>query len=155
MTARIFIADDHELLREGVKAIFARYRPEWTICGESGNGEQAIHMVQELKPDLLILDITMPGISGLEACSRVRQLGITCPVLIFTTHQSGHLFEDVLKCGASGCVTKSQAARQLVQAIDALLSGGTFFGSPGSSEPSPSPSTTVPILFFCSPLLAT
>ena len=136
MTARIVIADDHEILREGVKALLARARSEWEICGEAA--EQTIQLVHELKPDLLILDITMPGISGLEACLRIRRTGVTCPILIFTTHQSGRLADDALRFGANGCVTKSEAARQLVLAIDTLLAGGTYFGSPPAPEPSPS-----------------
>jgi DNA-binding NarL/FixJ family response regulator len=137
MTARIIIADDHEILRDGVRALLARVRPEWEICGEAADGAQAIALVDELQPDLVILDITMPGISGLEACLRIRQAGSTCPILIFTTHQSGRLADDAMRCGANGCVTKSQAARQLVLAIDTLLSGGTYFGSPGAPESPP------------------
>ena len=148
MTARILIADDHELLREGVKSLLARSRPDWEVCGEAADGAQAVALVQDLKPDLLILDVTMPGVSGLDACLRIRRLGISCPVLIFTTHQSGHLDADARKCGANGCVTKSQAARQLVIAIDALLSGGTYFGSPTAPQPFPSQGPKLSILLF-------
>jgi DNA-binding NarL/FixJ family response regulator len=150
--ARIVIADDHELMREGIKSLLAKLRPEWEVCGEAANGAQAIKLMQELKPDLLILDITMPVISGLEACGLIRKLGIACPVLIFTTHQSGQLAEEARKCGANGCVQKSHAARQLIQAMETLLSGGTFFESAPVPEPRPSSKPTFGFLLFRSPV---
>jgi DNA-binding NarL/FixJ family response regulator len=127
---RILIVDDHEVLREGVKSLLARLRPEWEISGEANNGEQAIELAEESKPDLIILDITMPGVSGLEACSRMRRIGLNLPVLIFTTHESERLRTEVQQAGAQGYVLKSQAARDLVTAIDTIFAGGTFFGAP-------------------------
>lgn len=129
MCARILVIDDHEVLREGLRSLFAKLRPAWDVCGEGADGEQAIRLTQELQPDLVILDITMPVMSGLEASSRIRKLGLTVPILIFTTHQSERLSTEVQQAGAQGYVVKSQAARDLVVAMDALLSGGTFFGS--------------------------
>jgi DNA-binding NarL/FixJ family response regulator len=134
MNARILIADDHEVLREGLKSLLAKARPEWEICGEAADGNDAIRFVQDLKPDLLVLDITMPGLSGLEASRRIRKLGIRLPVLIFTTHHSDRLSVEVQQAGAQGYVLKSQAARNLVLAIDTLLAGGTFFGVPPQTE---------------------
>jgi DNA-binding NarL/FixJ family response regulator len=142
MPARILIVDDHEIVREGLISLLAKWRPEWQICGEAASGDQAIEAIRQLRPDLVIMDISMPGINGLEASSRIRQLGLTCPVLIFTMHESERLVTDVLRSGAQGFVLKSQAGRDLVRAIDALLRGGTFFGAPpqtgpaGDAEPS-------------------
>lgn len=130
MKARILLVDDHEVLREGLKSLLANARPEWEICGEATDGAQAIQLVTELQPDLVILDISMPVMSGLEAASQMRRKGINVPLLIFTTHESDRLAVDVRKVGAQGYVLKSQAARDLVQAMDALLGGGTFFGGP-------------------------
>lgn len=117
-------------MREGLKSLLAKARPEWEISGEATDGVQAIQLVTELKPDLVILDISMPVMSGLEAASQMRKKGIRVPLLIFTTHESDRLETDVRKVGAQGYVLKSQAARNLVQAMDALLGGGTFFGAP-------------------------
>jgi DNA-binding NarL/FixJ family response regulator len=130
MSVRILIVDDHEVLREGLKSLLARSRPDWEICGEGSNGNEAIQFVQELKPDVVILDITMPLLSGLEASSRMRKMALNVPVLIFTTHESDRLETEVRKAGAQGFVLKSQAARHLVIAIDTILAGGTFFGAP-------------------------
>jgi DNA-binding NarL/FixJ family response regulator len=135
MTAQILIVDDHEVLREGLKSLLAKSRPDWEICGEATDGEQAIHLAQELKPDVIILDITMPRMSGLEAASRMRKMGLNIPVLIFTTHHSGRLDAEVRQAGAQGYVLKSQAAQSLVLAIDTVLAGGTFFGAPPKPEP--------------------
>jgi DNA-binding NarL/FixJ family response regulator len=147
MTTRILIIDDHEVLREGLRSLLARLRPEWEICGEGVDGEQAIRLTQELQPDLVILDITMPGMSGLEASSRIRNLRLRVPILIFTTHQSERLSTEVRKAGAQGYVLKSQAARDLVVAMDTILGGGTFFSDP-KPEPEPKKSPNSGMIFF-------
>jgi DNA-binding NarL/FixJ family response regulator len=139
--ARIVLVDDHEVLREGVRALFAKLRPEWEICGEGTDGDEAIEITRSLNPDVVVLDITMPRVSGLEACTRMRKIGIKAPVLIFTTHESESLAGEVRKVGAQGYVLKTQAARSLVLAIDMILSGGSFFGgaddakAPAESRP--------------------
>jgi DNA-binding NarL/FixJ family response regulator len=148
MTARILIVDDHEVLREGLKALLAKLRPDWDICGEATDGDQAIESVQELKPDLVILDITMPRMSGLEASARMRKLGLKIPILIFTTHDSERLETEVRQAGAQGYVLKSQAARNLVHAIDTILAGGTFFGAPPKPAPTGGDKPNPGILFL-------
>jgi DNA-binding NarL/FixJ family response regulator len=155
MTTRILIIDDHEVLREGLRSLLAKLRPEWEICGEGVDGEQATRLTQELQPDLVILDITMAGMSGLEASSRIRNLGLRVPILIFTTHQSERLSTEVRQAGAQGYVLKSQAARDLVVAMDTILGGGTFFGSDPKPKPEPKKSPYSGILFFQGFALAT
>jgi two-component system, NarL family, nitrate/nitrite response regulator NarL len=135
--ARIFLVDDHEVVREGLKFLLSNARSEWEVCGEAANAEDAIKQVQSLKPDIILLDISMPGTSGLEAAPKMRKLDIRCPILVFTTHQSERLGDDVRRCGAQGFVLKTQAFRDLVYAIDVLLAGGAFFGSPFSPEGAP------------------
>jgi DNA-binding NarL/FixJ family response regulator len=130
---RILIVDDHEIVREGIKTLIARSRPEWEICGEATNGQQAIEASKSLKPDILVLDITMPVMSGLEAASDITALGLGCRILMFTMHESERLIVEVRQAGAQGFVLKSQAARDLIRAIDRLVAGGTFFGA----EPAP------------------
>ena len=100
MAARIVIADDHEIVREGIRTLIDRSRPEWDICGEATNG---------------------------------AKLGVGCRVLMFTMHDSERLASEVRNAQAQGLVLKSQAARDLIRAIERLLAGGTFF----ASEPSP------------------
>jgi DNA-binding NarL/FixJ family response regulator len=137
MPVRILIADDHEIVRKGIRLLLNGSRPEWEICGEARNGEEAIEAIKTLQPDVVILDITMPKMSGLEAASRIAKANLETRVLMFTMHESERLFIEVRQAGAQGLVLKSQAARDLIRAIDSLLSGGTFFGSgsPSGSEP--------------------
>ena len=127
MSAKVLIADDHEIVREGIRRFLSTSRPDWEICGEATNGKQAIDAVQRLKPDVVILDITMPGMSGLEAASRIVKLNLGCRILVFTMHDSDQLTTEIRDAGAHGYVQKSQAARDLVIAIEHLLKGGTFF----------------------------
>jgi DNA-binding NarL/FixJ family response regulator len=137
VAVRILIVDDHDVVRRGVQAILSKLRPAWEICGEATNGKEAIQTVGWLRPDIVILDITMPVMSGLEAASHIAKLGLHSRILIFTMHESGTLIADVRKAGAHGCVQKSRAARDLIVAIETLLAGGTFFGSAASPAPSP------------------
>ena len=147
MTTRILIVDDHEIVREGLASHLAKSRPEWEICGQATNGEQAIDLTRALKPDIVILDVTMPRMSGLEASSRMRKMGLTVPVLIFTTHDSPRLATEVRQAGAQGYVLKSQAVLHLIKAIDTILAGGTFFGAPPQPEPEEGGSPISGILF--------
>ena len=134
MSARILIVDDHEVIRQGIRSMLQRARPEWEICGEATDGKQAIEAVQRLKPDVVILDVTMPTMSGLQAAPQIAKLATGCRILIFTMHESERMAKDVRAAGAHGYVQKSQAGRDLVVAIDALLSGGTFFGGKKREE---------------------
>jgi DNA-binding NarL/FixJ family response regulator len=136
MATRILIADDHEIVLEGIRTLLGRARREWEICGEARNGKEAVEMVRSLKPDIAVLDITMPSMSGLEAASEIAKARTSCKVLIFTMHESERLEIEVRNAGAQGYVLKSQAARDLVRAIDALLAGDTFYGAaPAPAKP--------------------
>jgi DNA-binding NarL/FixJ family response regulator len=125
--ARILIVDDQEILRQGVRALLDDLRPEWQVCGEAADGDQAVSLAHALEPDLVILDFGLPRTNGLQAILRLRKLGLKTPVLVFTIHESDRLAEAMRAAGAQGCVVKSQATRDLVQAIETILSGGSFF----------------------------
>lgn len=134
MPVRILIADDHEVVRQGVRKILAA-RPEWEICGEAVNGQEAIQLAGELRPDAIIMDITMPVMSGLEAARKLTSNKSSSPILIFTMHESRSLADSVKEVGARGFVYKSRAARDLIKALEALLKGGTFFSPEGEGAP--------------------
>jgi DNA-binding NarL/FixJ family response regulator len=129
MSVRILIADDHEIVVEGIRTLLQRARRDWEICGEARTGREAVELAKAMKPDVAVLDVTMPIMSGLEASHEIAHSRIGCRVLIFTMHESDRLEVEARTAGAQGYVLKSQAARDLVRAIDALLSGQTFYGS--------------------------
>jgi CheY-like chemotaxis protein len=137
MPVRILVADDHEIVREGIRTLISRSGRGWEICGEASDGEEAIERVRTLRPDVVILDITMPKLSGLEAASQIAKLGSGSRILMFTMHESERLAAEVHQAHAQGLVLKSQAARDLVRAIDELLSGGSFFGTAAGTKSGP------------------
>lgn len=130
MAVRILLADDHDIVLEGIRTLISRSGRPWEICGEARNGEEAVEMIQRLKPDVAVLDITMPVMSGLEAAKKISHTGTTTRMLMFTMHESGRLETEARESGAQGYVLKAQAARDLIRAIDYLLNGHTFFGAP-------------------------
>jgi DNA-binding NarL/FixJ family response regulator len=128
VAVKILIADDHEIVRQGIRRVL-EVKPEWEICGEASNGQEAVRMAQELSPDIIIMDVTMPVMSGFEAADEISRLPLGSRVLFFTMHDSGSMAGSVRKSGAQGYVVKSRAAQDLVQALERLLRGGTFFDS--------------------------
>jgi DNA-binding NarL/FixJ family response regulator len=127
MGSKILIVDDHEVVRQGIRTIL-RARPQWEVCGEAINGRDAIEKAQSLDPDVIIMDITMPEMSGIEATREITKLKLRAAVLVFTMHESKNLASTVQDAGARGFVLKSHAARDLLDALEALMAGGTFFG---------------------------
>jgi two-component system nitrate/nitrite response regulator NarL len=148
MPVNILLVDDHEVVRQGLRSIL-NVRPGWQICGEAENGQQAIDLTGELKPDIVILDITMPVMSGLEAVQKITDLHLNTRVLIFTMHESRSLVKAVRKAGACGCVLKSRAAHDLIRAVEALLEGGTFWGPGFAPEPDEPQSKGQNLLLRC------
>jgi DNA-binding NarL/FixJ family response regulator len=126
--ARIVIADDHELVRKGLAAVIHEVAG-WKVVAEASNGRQAVEQVSAHKPDIAIMDLTMPELNGLEATRQILAAEPQTRVLILTAHESEQLIREVLGAGAQGYVLKSDAGRTLVSAVDALLEGGTFFTS--------------------------
>jgi DNA-binding NarL/FixJ family response regulator len=127
-TFRIFIADDHEVVRKGLAALL-QAQPDWQICGEAGDGRDAVEKVQQLKPDVVILDIGMPSLNGLEATRQILKTNPHARILILTLHDSDQVVREVLNAGARGFLLKSDAARDLVAAVEALRRDKTYFTS--------------------------
>jgi DNA-binding NarL/FixJ family response regulator len=127
-TARIIIADDHELVRRGLAATLADVEG-WSIVAQAANGRQAAELVVTHKPDVAILDLSMPELNGLDATRLILAAEPRTRVLILTAHESEQSIREVLSAGAQGYVLKSDAGRILVSAVAALLDGRTFFTS--------------------------
>lgn len=125
---RILVADDHEVVRKGLIAML-QAQPEWQVCGEAEEGRDAVEKAQSLKPDVIILDIGMPNLNGLEATRQILKVNPQARVLILTLHDSDQVVREVLNAGARGFLLKSDAARDLVAAVEALRRNKTYFTS--------------------------
>jgi DNA-binding NarL/FixJ family response regulator len=122
---RVLIADDYEAVRAGLCALLESVDIE--VCAQAQNGEEAVEKSIQLRPDLIILDISMPGLGGIEAARRIRAFLPEVPILFFTTHDTPQLFAIAKAVGAQGFVTKDRVAATLLNAVDALLKKQTFF----------------------------
>jgi DNA-binding NarL/FixJ family response regulator len=123
---RILIADDHEVARHGIRALLESH-PGWEVCGEAKDGREAIELVSKLTPDLILLDIGMPNLNGLEAARQILATSAGAVILILTMHDTEHVVREVLRAGARGFLLKSDAGRDLVAAVEALQRQRTFF----------------------------
>ncbi len=143
----IVVADDHKIVREGlVKLLEAR--PDFTVIGEASDGEEAVQMVLEKQPDVVIMDIWMPRLSGIDATRRIGKRGSNAKILVLSMHESRTYVEEVLRAGASGYIVKNSASSDLLQAIDAVRAGASYLSPaitqqvvdaiarPGESSPS-------------------
>jgi two-component system response regulator NreC len=128
MTAplRILIADDHEVVREGARALI-EHEPGWEVCGVAVNGREAVESANKLKPDIVILDMTMPELDGLEALRQIKRASPNTEVVIFSAHHSEQLIEQLFEAGAKSYIQKSDAGRYLLAAIKALAEHKRFF----------------------------
>ena len=125
---RILLADDHDIIRRGLKELLETHAG-WQVVGEASSGRQAVELAGKLHPDLAILDLTMPELNGLEATRQIKKILPKTAVLIFTMHENENLIRDVLTAGALGYVLKSDAARHLTNAVEALVQGKPFFSA--------------------------
>lgn len=125
---RIVIADDHTMIREGLRASLEA-RPGWVICAEATTGRQAVEHALKLRPDIAILDISMPELNGLEATRQIHQALPKTEVLILTMHDSDELVRAVVAAGAHGYLLKTDAGRLLVDAVETLSQHKPYFTS--------------------------
>ena len=125
---RILIADDHEVVRSGLRAV-VETRSDWIVSGEATNGEQAVTLALETRPDILIVDYSMPLMTGLEVSRRLKALHSRTGVLLLTMYEHEELFTEAILAGVRGFLFKSDAREHLISAIDALLDGRPYFTS--------------------------
>jgi DNA-binding NarL/FixJ family response regulator len=122
----ILIADDHAIVREGLCEAFEA-REAWTVCGQAETGPQAVRMARELAPDVLVLDISLPELSGVLVAREVRRVSQHTEVLIFTMHDSEQLVREALSAGARGYVLKSAPTSDVLRGVEALLQKRAYF----------------------------
>jgi DNA-binding NarL/FixJ family response regulator len=125
---RILLADDHDLMRRGLRALLVT-RPGWEVCGEARTGREAVEHVEQLRPDIVIMDISMPDLNGVDAARKIKKISPHTEILILSVHYSDQLIRDVVDAGARGYIIKSDSDRELVVAVEALANHKPFFTS--------------------------
>jgi len=123
---RVLIADDHDIVRKGLRALIDEH-PGWEVCGEARSGREAVEKTVQLSPDILVIDVSMPDLNGLDATRQVRKLSPKTEVLVITHHDSDEMASEVLDAGARGYVLKSDSDRDLAHAVEALSHHKPFF----------------------------
>jgi two-component system response regulator NreC len=126
---RVLIADDHTLVREGLRALLEG-RENFEVIAEASNGLEAVERAQEMRPDVVLMDITMPGLDGFEATRRIVKMSPAIRVLVLTVHETEDYFFRVLEVGAQGFLVKDAASTELVAAVMAVHQGGMFLHPP-------------------------
>jgi DNA-binding NarL/FixJ family response regulator len=140
---RILIADDHAVVRFGLRTILGG-QEGWQICGEAKSGAEALALALQLQPDVVILDINMPGLSGLEALKAIRQRLPTTRAVVLTLHYSAELVREIKRVGGKGYVMKSDCDRDLVDAVAAVADGRVYFTQQPEEVAPRIPAITVP-----------
>jgi DNA-binding NarL/FixJ family response regulator len=126
MAVRILLVDDHPIVRQGLRTLLEG-RPGWQVVGEASDGIEALDKVEVLEPDVVVLDVSMPRMNGLEACRHIQQKRKTSlEVLFVTQHDSPQMMREALDAGARGYVVKSNAARDLLEAVEAVSQHRVF-----------------------------
>src|SRR5579864_7430111 len=129
---RILIADDHDLMRRGLRTLLESH-PGWTVCAESNTGRDAVAKAEELRPDIVILDITMPELNGIEAARRILKASPGTEILVLSVHYTDQLIREILAAGIRGYIVKSDSDRDLVIAVESLANRKPFL-TPRATE---------------------
>jgi DNA-binding NarL/FixJ family response regulator len=122
---KVFMADDHVVLRDGIKALI-NAQPDMIVIGEAGDGVHVLELCRELQPDVIVLDISMPGMSGVEASRKLTGLCPRSRILVLTVHESTAYLRQMLEAGASGYLIKRSAGEDLLHGIRSVANGGTY-----------------------------
>jgi DNA-binding NarL/FixJ family response regulator len=122
---RVLIVDDHAFIRRGVQAILAS-SPEWELCGEAENGSAAIRSATDLRPDVIIMDVSMPELNGIEATRTIHQAQPHIKIVLLTLHESVELLRSAFRAGAQGYLLKSEAELELIRALRVVTGDGTY-----------------------------
>lgn len=122
---RVFIVDDHPFVRRGVQAILESI-PNWELCGEASNGLDAIRLVEQLKPDVVLMDVSMPGMDGIQATRIVRNANSGTKIVLITLHESVEALRSGFRAGANGYLLKADAEEELMKALRVVIGDGSY-----------------------------
>jgi len=123
--ARVLVVDDHAFIRRGVQSILHAF-PEWELCGEADNGADAVRLSEALKPEVIIMDISMPGLNGIEATRTIHKNHPETKVILLTLHDNDELVRSAFRAGARGYLLKVDAEKELVQALREIVREGAY-----------------------------
>jgi len=140
---RILVIDDHELIRRNICCLLAA-QPDFDVIDEAENGTEAIRKSEELQPDLVLLDISIPEPNGLRALPHIKKIAPRVKVLIVTNHDEQVFVEEALRAGADGFLSKAQIWTHLIPTVRRVLGGEILISAPGASEPGSEPSKASP-----------
>jgi len=150
-TVEILIADDHELVRKGLISILTRSHPEWRVVGDVANGSDAIELGTALRPDVAILDLTMPDLSGWQVAERLLESVPGIRIVILTMHAAAPILRRLRKAGVNAYLAKNEAPKMLVEAVERILAGEPFFASTNTSRPTVEAPEYIPVQFILTP----
>jgi DNA-binding NarL/FixJ family response regulator len=122
---KVLIVDDHAFIRRGVQGILKAF-PEWQLCGEADNGNDAVRMAHEIRPDAIVMDVSMPGLNGVEATRAIRKDDREVKIVLLTLHESSELVRNAFQAGVNGYLLKTDAEQELVRALHAVLERGNY-----------------------------
>jgi DNA-binding NarL/FixJ family response regulator len=123
---RILVVDDHDVVRRGLRSVLEAHQG-WQVCAEAANGRSAVTQAEQLKPDVVVMDISMPDMNGLEAARQIRKICPKAEVVILSVHFSDQLVRDIVDAGAKSYILKSDAERDLVIAVEAVANHRSYF----------------------------
>lgn len=123
--SRVLVVDDHAFIRRGVQSILHAF-PEWELCGEADNGADAVRLTETLKPEVIIMDISMPGLNGIEATRTIHKNHPETKVILLTLHDNDELVRTAFRAGARGYLLKIDAEKELVQALREVVKEGAY-----------------------------
>lgn len=135
---KVLIVDDHAFIRRGVQSLLQPY-PEWEFCGEADSGNAAIRMVDELDPEVVLMDVTMPGMNGIEATRLIRTAHPRVKIILLTLHESSEVLRSGFRAGATGYLLKADAEEELMKALRVVVGDGAYI----SPRIDPSVATTI------------
>ena len=128
MLLRVLVADDHPIVRAGLRTLIES-RPRWQVCAEAANGREAVEQAAALKPDIAVLDVSMPILNGIEATRQIRKVSPETEVLILTMHDADQMIQQLIEAGCRGYILKDDADRNLLAALDSLRRHKPYFSS--------------------------